>query len=240
MYNTTGIVTLMSLAVTFRLLRDKSMTYDKCALERSEAERKLMTAHEIGEAAERDKTEFTAFLVHELRNPLQIILSMLEKLAEDQPLLETERKDCVAAANLAADVMLRLINDVLDINKLRSGKHVFGFVVESYSEFMYAGLMEVTPEPVNVRRFAENVFAMYEKSFQKKNLRFVANFTDHLPIEAMIDQKRVMQILCNLLSNALKFTATGTVTFRAHQSVTTRTLVFSIKDTGVVRLRVEI
>jgi signal transduction histidine kinase len=98
--------------------------------------------------------------------------------------------------------------------------------------------MEVIPEPINVRRFAENVFAMYEKSFQKKNLQFVADFTDHLPIEAMIDQKRVMQILCNLLSNALKFTATGTVTFQAHQSVATHTLIFSIKDTGVVCLHV--
>jgi signal transduction histidine kinase len=104
------------------LLRDKSMTHDQCARERSESERRLMAAHEIGEAAERDKTEFTAFLVHELRNPLQIILSMLEKLSEDKPLQETERKDCIAASNLAADIMLRLINDVLDINKLRSGK----------------------------------------------------------------------------------------------------------------------
>ncbi len=160
-----------------------------------EAEQSLAAARDEAEAANRAKSTFIANMSHELRTPLSAIIGYAEMLAE-------EIEDGAEPQELGRDVgkiegnarhLLGLINDVLDLSKVESGK------------------MEAYAETFDVAAMAAEVAATVQSLLEKKDNRLELRLADGLGAMHS-DVTRIRQVLLNLLSNAAKFTENGAVT----------------------------
>jgi signal transduction histidine kinase/CheY-like chemotaxis protein/HAMP domain-containing protein len=141
------------------------------------------------------KSEFLANMSHELRTPLNSML-ILSKLLSDNPAGNLSEKQIESARTIhaAGTDLLSLINDILDLSKIESGTVT----------------IEIGDMPVeNLRRHMERTFSQIATD---KSLGFSMKFDEALPFSIRTDQKRLMQIVLNLLSNAFKFTSKGSVT----------------------------
>jgi signal transduction histidine kinase/CheY-like chemotaxis protein len=171
------------------------------------------------EAASRAKTEFLAFLGHELRTPLQTILGRAELLqSADTP---AARAAAVQAIALEGKLMLRLINDGLDLGAIEAGR------------------FELRPKPISLRALVASVTAPAEAMARAKGLAFVVEVSPAMPDQIMADDARLQQVIGNLLGNAIKFTPLGGVELRveyaaAHADATGRKLVrLVVRDSGI-------
>jgi PAS domain S-box-containing protein len=184
-----------------------------------DAEQKLEAARDEAEAANRAKSTFIANMSHELRTPLSAIIGYAEMLAE-------EIEDGTEPSDLARDVtkiegnarhLLGLINDVLDLSKVESGK------------------MEAFTETFEVAKMAEDVASTVAALMEKKSNTFVLQLGDDLGTMHS-DVTRVRQVLLNLLSNAAKFTEGGTITLsvtREARPGKVDWMRFAVSDTGI-------
>ena len=185
--------------------------------ELEEANAKLDGALKQAEAASRAKDAFVANMSHELRQPLHIIIGFTEALREDAADLGAEsiRPD-LNKILAAARHLLDLINDILDMAKISSGK------------------MELAAAPFDIAAMIDEVRTLVGPLAEKNANTFVVE--PPVGLGPMIaDERRVRQILINLLSNAFKFTQNGTVTLAARpRHEDGRDWVrFSVKDTGL-------
>ncbi|PAW62997.1 MAG: hypothetical protein B9S34_15160, partial [Opitutia bacterium Tous-C1TDCM] len=141
-------------------------------------------------AADRAKTEFLAFLGHELRTPLQVILGRAEQVAHDHTVA---RENAAAAITTQGRLMLRLVNDLLDLGTLEAGR------------------LELRPEPVPLRRLAAAALDAVAPAAAHRGLACTVQLGNDLPDTVWADEPRVLQILGNLLGNAVKYTLAGRV-----------------------------
>lgn len=187
--------------------------------EQAERAIELEKAKEAAEVASQAKSEFLANMNHELRTPLNGILGYAQILQRDSNISEKQLKG-VNIIHQCGSHLLTLINDVLDLAKIEARK------VELYpQDFHFPNFLTSTAEICRIRA-------------QQKGVDFIYKTSEYLPIALYADDKRLRQVLLNLLSNALKFTETGSVTFNieAVNASLTAPLVrlrFSVKDTGV-------
>ncbi len=146
------------------------------------------------------KSTFLANMSHELRTPMNAIIGYTELLLDrvDGPVNEEQEKSLHKVANNARH-LLQLINDVLDISKIESGK------------------TELHPGEINLRLLIESVIPTFEPMIRLKGLSLGLNFADDLPA-VYVDEDKVGQILINLLSNAVKFTHAGGISISARPS----------------------
>ncbi|RID85473.1 response regulator [Peribacillus asahii] len=165
------------------------------------------------------KSEFLANMSHELRSPLNSLLVLANLLAENKEGNLTEQQVIFAdTIYKSGNDLLLLINEVLDLSKIESGK------------------IDIIPSEVllkNICLFAERQFLPLAK---QKGLQLSIQLDENLPETIRTDQYRLQQIIRNLLSNAIKFTAEGVVTLHVHQAHVENmntTIAFSIKDTGI-------
>jgi len=165
------------------------------------------------------KSEFLANMSHELRSPLNSLLVLADLLAENTEGNLTEQQVVFAdTIYKSGNDLLQLINEVLDLSKIESGK------------------IDIIPGEVllkNICLFAERQFLPLAK---QKGLQLSIQLDENLPETIQTDQYRLQQIIRNLLSNAIKFTAEGVVTLHVHQvhvENMNTTIAFSIKDTGI-------
>ncbi|CAM2807158.1 response regulator [Rariglobus hedericola] len=167
------------------------------------------------EQASRYKSEFLANMSHELRTPLNSSL-ILAKLLSDNKAgnLTAEQVKYAQTIQSAGNDLLGLINEVLDLSKVESG-HI-----------------EVLPEPVDIKRLAESLRALFETTATQKGVAFRIEVAPKLPASLVTDSQRLEQVLKNLLSNAIKFTERGEVTFAIDRAIDGR-LAFSVRDTGI-------
>ena len=184
-------------------------------------ERALELAWEAAEEANRSKSDFLANVSHELRSPLTAILGYADIL--DVRLSDPDDRHSVETVRNNGQHLLALLNDILDLAKIESGK----FELE---------LDELSPAAL-----VEEVHALMVVRAMERSLAFEVRFDDALPERIVSDALRLRQILINLVGNAIKFTDTGGVTLRvrAHETETGTTLVFDVVDTGIGMTRAQ-
>ncbi|PSM47630.1 histidine kinase [Chroococcidiopsis sp. CCALA 051] len=182
------------------------------------------------------KSEFLANMSHELRTPLNSLLILARLLADNQDRNLTEKQvEYARTIHSAGNDLLALINDILDLAKIESGK------------------MSVDIEPVRFTHLRENIERTFRQVAGDRQLKFEIQFDEQLPRTLYTDAKRLQQVLKNLLSNAFKFTDAGSVRLNvtpalagwsAEQEVLNRAareappgeagvIAFSVTDTGI-------
>ena len=138
------------------------------------------------------KSEFLANMSHELRTPLNSLLVLAELLSENPDgNLTVKQVEFAQTIHEAGSDLLQLINDILDLSKVEAGK------------------MEVHPAPISLDTLLEYVDATFRPTAAQKKLAFEIEVVPDVPALVYSDEQRLQQILRNLISNAVKFTATG-------------------------------
>lgn len=176
---------------------------------------KIAEALRTAEAAGRAKSEFLARMSHEIRTPINAILgmnTMIERESKDEQILEYS-----ANIESAGSMLLTLINDILDMSKIESGK------------------MEIVPVEYRLSRLITDLKNMVMTRIQNKDIAFQTDIDETTPEYLYGDAIRIKQILTNLLTNAAKYTDKGTITLSVKympEKENELMLSFRITDTG--------
>ena len=177
----------------------------------------LAEAKEKADTANLAKSEFLANMSHELRTPLNGILGYAQILQNGEPLTERAKKG-IDIIYQCGNHLLNLINDILDLAKIEARK------------------LELYPSDANFPALLEGIAEMMRVRAGQKGIPFTYQPDSNLPVGITVDEKRLRQVLINLLGNAIKFTDEGGVTFRVktHKLETaTYQIRFEVEDTGV-------
>ena len=216
---TTLVCTVMIGAATavlnrrWRRERFDSQERERKALE--EAERARENERDV-EAESRARSGFLAVMSHEIRTPMNGVLGLAGVLL-DTPLNEQQRK-MVLAIRDSGDALMRILNDILDFSKLDAGK------------------MALEQTPFSPAALTRSPVSLLGPRADAKGLRLEAVCDDDLPAALRGDSGRIRQVLLNLVSNAVKFSAHGSVTVHASCPVVNgdiATIVWTVKDTGM-------
>ncbi|GAK54051.1 signal transduction histidine kinase [Candidatus Moduliflexus flocculans] len=147
------------------------------------------------ESANRAKSEFLAIMSHELRTPLNAILGYAQLLKQAEN-LSAKQHDELTIIHRSGEHLLTLINDILDLSKIEAGK------------------FELEPTEFSLPSMLASLIDMTRLRAEQKGLTFTATPLEEMPFSVVGDEKRLRQVLLNLLGNAVKFTQQGGVTLR--------------------------
>lgn len=170
-------------------------------------------------SASEAKGRFLANMSHEIRTPIHAVLGMDEMILRESG--EEKIREYALDIRNAGQTLLALINDILDISKIESGK------------------LEIIPVEYDVSSLIFDIVNMMKMKAQDKNLEFVLHVDERIPCRLFGDDVRIRQILVNLLSNAVKYTEQGSVTLEVAFDETSKEtgqtveLLFRVCDTGI-------
>ena len=197
-------------------LRVTNETLQREIVERKRAEEDLRVAKEIAESANRAKSDFLASMSHELRTPLNAIIGF-SQILQKQYFGELNEKQAEYANDIlgSGKHLLSLINDILDLSKIEVGK------------------MELELSRVNIKDLLENSLIMIQEKCFKHRIKLDLHIVqDPDELEIMADERKLKQIMFNLLSNAAKFTLDeGAIAVQAEQEG--KECIISVLDTGI-------
>jgi len=183
---------------------------------RRRTEEQLILAKEAAEAASRAKSEFLANMSHEIRTPINGVIGMTDiALSTD---LKEDQREYLEIVKFSADSLLSIVNDILDFSKIEAKK------------------LTLDKTSFRMRDAGRELIRSLSMRARQKGLKLNLEVDPDLPDEVVGDPLRLRQVLLNLLDNALKFTAEGSVTLaiRLEEIKDSEVLVnFAVKDTGI-------
>jgi PAS domain S-box-containing protein len=179
-------------------------------------EKELREAKEVAEAASRQKSEFLARISHELRTPLNAIIGFSEVMRMGQfgEIKNEKYRAYINDIHASGGHLLSLINDLLDLSKIESGK------------------MELNFTAVNIADAAEHAMRMVQDQATRGRVLVRKSFPENMP-RVVADLRAMRQIMLNLLVNAIKFTDPGGQVIISAQIIKSGELALRIKDTGI-------
>ncbi len=197
---------------------------EKRTLELQVAKEEAEKAKHTADRANQAKSEFLANMSHELRTPLNGILGYAQILQRSKASKNEDSKG-VEIIYQCGSHLLTLINDILDISKIEAQK------------------MELHPKSFHFSSFLQGVAEICRIRAEQKNIAFIFQANSQLPVGVSADEKRLRQVLINLIGNAIKFTDRGGVTFKVEllsSSDSLSKIRFQIEDTGVGMTEVQV
>ncbi len=178
----------------------------------TERTRELVEARDQAMAANKAKDSFLANVSHELRTPLNAILGYSQILNRDKS-LSTEQAEGLKIIQKSGEYLLVLISDILDLSKIQAGK------------------IDFNPNDFYLKHFLISMMDLFKIRAQQKGLGFNYQFADTLPNVVRTDERRLRQVLINLIGNALKFTNTGNILITVTNDGDK--VEFKVEDTGI-------
>jgi len=183
---------------------------------RKRREKELVRMKEKAEQAAKAKSQFLSIMSHELRTPLNAVIGITHLLLQNNP--REDQQEDLRTLQFSGESLLQIINDILDFNKLDSGK------------------IEISAIDFNLRELVQSLYQSFSYKAKEKNVVFDVEYDQQMPFMVKGDNFRLSQVLNNLISNAIKFTRQGRVTLKVQlekhddQTYLTR---FSVVDTGI-------
>ncbi|RZJ43712.1 MAG: PAS domain S-box protein, partial [Brevundimonas sp.] len=180
--------------------------------DRVAAEREMAEAKTAAEAASRAKSDFLANMSHEIRTPLNGVIGIIDALSRTS--LTEEQTEMVALVRDSGVVLERLVSDILDVSKIEAGQ------------------LDLETRPFDMARALAPCIEVGRARAQEKGVDLVVEYASEVEGRFLGDSTRVRQIVGNLVSNAVKFTASGQITVRVDLDAGDRVRI-AVQDTGV-------
>lgn len=195
-----------------------SLYLARVGLEHERRERELAEGKLRAEHHSEQKSAFLANVSHEIRTPMNAILGFTELLVSE--LKSSRQQRYLLSIRTAAESLLQLINDVLDMSKIE------------------AGVIELNPEPTDPREICEFIQTVFVEQATRKGLTLTCRIGDEVPKVLLLDRTRLRQILVNLVGNAVKFTERGSIRLEVRaepdrEKPGSILLLIEVEDTGV-------
>ena len=186
--------TIIDCICNIRLIKekDKPVEIEGIARDITELKKtldKLKEASDLAQNSLRAKENFLANMSHEIRTPMNGIIGMIDLIAETK--LNAEQREYIRTVKSSSETLLHILNDILDISKIEAGK------------------MQLYKTPVDISNVLYKISSLFKAQVDKKDIQLTVKLSDDVPRHILIDETRILQVLSNLCSNAIKFTNEG-------------------------------